>query len=358
MKLRVDIKRRVGTFHLDVSFAVEDKKLTAIFGPSGGGKTTILNCIAGVIAPSDGEISIDGTTLYSAKNRIDLPPEGRRMGYVFQEGLLFPHLTVEKNIFYGFRREDGGGGCHIAPQAVIDVLDIRHLLGKRPGQLSGGEQQRVAIARALLSHPRLLIFDEPVSALDWGLKSRFLGYLRRVKDEFRVPILYVTHALSEIMNLADEVIVVKDGRVLATGGVSSLFHYPHIFPIIEAEGLENVLTLKVLLHNTERGMTELALGGQRLVVPLGGPEPGSTVSVIVRAQDIIVSRERPTGLSARNILKGVVEDVSVVGNKAVLYVNPGERMIVEITRESLRELGIKKGETYFFIIKSNSIRVC
>ncbi|MEE9584523.1 MAG: molybdenum ABC transporter ATP-binding protein [Candidatus Brocadiales bacterium] len=356
MKLSVDIRRRAGTFYLDVAFSIE-KPLTAIFGPSGSGKTTILNCITGVVEPGDGEVSIDGKPLYSSKDRINLPPEDRSIGYVFQEGLLFPHLTVEKNIFYGFRQEDEAR-CHIVPQAVIDVLEIQNLLGKRPSRLSGGEQQRVAIARALLSHPRLLIFDEPVSALDWGLKSRFLGYLRRIKEEFRVPILYVTHALSEIMNLADEVIVVKDGRVLVTGGVSSLFHYPDIFPMIESEGLENVLTLKVLSHNKERGVTELGLGRQRLVVPLGGPESGSRVSAIVRAQDIIVSRERPTGLSARNILKGVVEDVSVVGSKAVLFVDLGEHIIVEITLESLKELGIDTGETYFFIIKSNSIRVC
>lgn len=356
MKLKVDIRRRAGTFYLDVAFSVE-KTLTAIFGPSGSGKTTILNCITGVIRPCDGEISIDGRPLYSSKDRINLPPENRHMGYVFQEGLLFPHLTVEKNIFYGFRQEDEAR-CHIAPQAVIDVLEIKSLLGKKPGRLSGGEQQRVAIARALLSHPQLLIFDEPVSALDWALKSRFLRYLKRIKEEFRVPILYVTHALSEIMNLADEVIVVKDGRVLATGGVSSLFHYPHIFPIIESEGLENVLTLKVLSHNKERGVTELELGNQRLVVPLSGVEIGSSVSVIVRAQDVIVSRERPRGLSARNILEGVVGDVSIAGSKAVLSVDLGGRMIVEITPEALRELGINVGEKYFFIIKANSIRVC
>ncbi|MDO8126994.1 MAG: TOBE domain-containing protein, partial [Candidatus Brocadiales bacterium] len=199
---------------------------------------------------------------------------------------------------------------------------------------------------------------EPVSALDWALKSRFLRYLKRIKEEFRVPILYVTHALSEIMNLADEVIVVKDGRVLATGGVSSLFHYPHIFPIIESEGLENVLTLKVLLHNKERGVTELELGNQRLLVPLSGAEIGSSVSVIVRAQDVIVSHEKPRGLSARNILEGVVGDVSIAGSKAVLSVDLGGRMIVEITPEALRELGINVGEKYFFIIKANSIRVC
>lgn len=356
MKLEVNIKRQIGTFHLDAAFKVE-KSLTAIFGPSGSGKTTILNCIAGVSKPSEGEIIIDGEPLYSSTRAINLPPERRGMGYVFQEGLLFPHLSVERNIFYGFREEDETR-CHIVPQAVIDILDIGNLLEKKPPQLSGGEQQRVAIARALLSHPRLLIFDEPVSALDWALKSRFLGYLKRVKEEFHVPILYVTHALSEIMNLADEVVVVKGGRVLASGGVSSLFHYPNIFPIIESEGLENVLTLKVLSHDRERGVTELGLGEQRLVVPLNVSEQGSLVSAIIRVQDIIVSRERPTGLSARNILEGVVEDISVVGNKAILYADLGERMIVEITREALEELEISIGKRYFFIIKSNSIRVC
>lgn len=357
MNLKVNIRRQAGTFHLDVAFSVE-KPLTAIFGPSGSGKTTILNCISGVIEPHDGEISIGGMPLYSSEDGVNLPPESRNIGYVFQEGLLFPHLTVEKNIFYGFNPADESR-CHIVPQAVIDVLDIENFLGKKPRQLSGGEQQRVSIARALLSHPRLLIFDEPVSALDWGLKSRFLGYLKRIKEEFHVPILYVTHAFSEIMNLADEVIVIKDGRVLATGGISSLFHYPEIFPIIESGGLENVLTLKVLSHNEKRGVTQLGLGGGRqLVVPLGGPEPGETVSAIVRAQDILVSRQRPVGLSARNILEGTVKDVSVAGSKAVLSVDLGERIIVEITHEALRELEIETGRTYFFIIKSNSIRVC
>jgi molybdate transport system ATP-binding protein len=218
--LSVDVEKRLGEFSIAVRFETADGA-TALFGPSGAGKTSIVNMIAGLVAPDRGRIALDDVVLFDAATRINLPPHRRRIGYVFQEGRLFPHLSVAQNLDYG--RWIGGLPRDATERArVIDLLNIGHLLSRRPGHLSGGERQRVAVGRALLMKPRLLLLDEPLASLDRGRKLEILPYLARLRDEAKVPMIYVSHQAGEILRLASQVVRIEDGRVLAVGGLELL----------------------------------------------------------------------------------------------------------------------------------------
>ena len=214
MSFDIDISSRRGDFDLAVAFKVEPG-LTALFGPSGAGKTTVLNMIAGVATPDRGRIAVDGTVLFDSAARIDLKPERRRVGYIFQDARLFPHISVEANLLYGYKL---AAARYAEPEHIIALLGIGHLLTRRPGSLSGGEQQRVAIGRAILASPRLLLMDEPLASLDEERKAEILPYIERLRDDVRIPILYVTHARAEVERLAGAVIRLAGGRIAGEAG--------------------------------------------------------------------------------------------------------------------------------------------
>jgi molybdate transport system ATP-binding protein len=214
--LAVDVEKRLGTFSLQASFKTEGGA-TALFGPSGAGKTSLANMIAGLIAPDRGRIVLDDAVLFDSDARINVPAHRRRIGYVFQEGRLFPHLTVASNLDYG-RRMFGLARDPAELKRIVDLLDIGHLLDRRPGKLSGGERQRVAVGRALLMRPRLLLLDEPLASLDAARKREILPYLEKLRDEGRVPMIYVSHYPGELRRIATSVVRIEAGRVTATGG--------------------------------------------------------------------------------------------------------------------------------------------
>jgi molybdate transport system ATP-binding protein len=213
--LAVHAEKHLGEFDINVSFN-SDSGATALFGPSGAGKTSIINMVAGLLRPDHGRIVLDGETLFDEAARIDVPAWRRRIGYVFQEGRLFPHLTVQRNLDYG-RWMGGHATDPAASNRVVELLNIGHLLERRPGKLSGGERQRVAVGRALLMRPRLLLLDEPLASLDTARKRDILPYLERLRDEARVPIIYVSHNAAEVRRIASHVVRIEDGRVIATG---------------------------------------------------------------------------------------------------------------------------------------------
>jgi molybdate transport system ATP-binding protein len=218
--LAIDVEKRLGHFTLAAKFTASDGA-TALYGPSGSGKTTIANLVAGLLTPDRGRIALDEAVLFDAIARIDVPPHRRRIGYVFQEGRLFPHLTVRRNLHYGrwmsgLARDDAEAG------RIVQLLDVGHLLDRRPGHLSGGERQRVAIGRALLMRPRLLLLDEPLASLDSGRKHEILPYLLRLRDDAKVPMLYVSHHAPELKRIATSVACVSDGRIVAQGGLDLL----------------------------------------------------------------------------------------------------------------------------------------
>jgi molybdate transport system ATP-binding protein len=355
VSLSVDIAHRLGAFELRAAFETAGR-LTALFGRSGAGKTTIVDAIAGLMRPDRARISVDGQTFVDTERRIFVPKHRRRIGYVFQEGRLFPHLTVRQNLLYG--RWFSGSRGHAADLAeIVDLLGVGHLLKRRPASLSGGEKQRVAIGRALLASPRLLLMDEPLASLDEGRKAEILPYVERLRDETRIPIVYVSHSVAEVARLATSVVVLSEGRVERVGPVAEVLAQPGIFPLAGRHEAGGVLTARIASHDAADGLSALRTRAGALVVPRIEAPVGAELRVVVRARDVILATERPAGLSALNVLPAVVAEIGDVSGPIVdvgLDLG-GERLLARITRRSLRRLEIAPGRPIFAVLKTVAV---
>ena len=393
----LNFRKRLGNFTLRLDCTLT-KKVTAFLGESGSGKSTLLNCISGILTPDEGEIAFGDEVLDDAKARIHQPPEKRRFGYVFQEGYLFPHLTVEQNIRYG-EPYRGGARLKNAPTAlshgepsrsggarlknaptelnhgellknaptdllskVIDTLEIGTLLKRYPRQLSGGQRQRVAIARALAMEPRLLLMDEPLASLDHGLKHRILPYLHHVKETFDVPMLYVTHSISEALAIADEAFLLTDGEITASGEPHQLLTAPAALPIAQLTGVENILSLPIASSDKVSGITALQIGSQRIVVPYTDEarlqSMSQDVPIAIRAEDILISLEPNLPISARNILKGILREMHRAGDRTLLTIDvEGHPLSVKITHDAREQLQLREGMSCYCVIKANAINL-
>ncbi len=350
IRIHLNFRKRLGGFVLDVDCELA-KKVSAFLGASGSGKSTLLNCISGTVSPDAGEIVFGGEMLYSSATGINLPPEKRRFGYVFQEGYLFPHLTVAQNIRYGQPKSRDS-------TTVIDILEISGLLQRYPKQLSGGQRQRVAIARALAMEPRMLLMDEPLASLDNTLKARIIPYLHHVKDAFDIPILYVTHAFSEVLALADEAFLLSDGKITATGEPHHLLTAPSAMPIAQLTGVENILSLPVMLSDKARGVTSLEIGSQQLVIPYTDADIGTLLPVAIRAEDVIISLAPDLPISARNILRGTIQKMDVVGERTLVSIRvEAHPLSVKITHEARAQLDLQVGLSVYCVIKANAINL-
>ena len=355
--LKVEIEHRLGAFALDIRFA-SGRGLTALFGRSGAGKTSVVNAIAGLIRPQRGHIAIDGTVLFDGERGVFVPTHRRRIGYVFQEGRLFPHLSVRQNLLFGRWFTPRGAGTARFDD-VVELLGIGPLLSRRPGRLSGGEKQRVAIGRALLANPRLLLMDEPLAALDMARKDEILPYLERLRDHADVPIVYVSHAASEVARLATTIVLIADGRVQAVGPVAEIMGRAGQYPLAGGFEAGAVLAVTVAAHDPRWGLTELAGGFGRLTVPRLDLPVGSPLRVRIRARDVILATERPSGISALNVLAGAVEVLAPIGEDALevqLRLGAGaERLLARITRRSGDALGLAPGRPVFALVKTVAI---
>ena len=355
MTLEVDVALSRPSFELAASFRT-GPGVTALFGRSGSGKTTLVNMVAGLIRPDRGRILVDGRALFDSAARIDLPSHRRRVGYVFQESRLFPHLTVRQNLLYGswFRGQSFRLG---SIDQIVELLGIGDLLMRRPASLSGGEKQRVSIGRAVLSDPAMLLMDEPLASLDEARKGEILPYLERLRDELDLPILYVSHSVPEVVRLATTMIVLSAGKVLANGPVEEVMGRPELFPAAGRYEAGSVLDARVVAHDAEFGLTELETAGGVLRVPRLDNAVGSRLRVLIRARDVMIATERPHQISALNILAGRIvalqDDGRPIGEATIAV---GEGAIrARITRRSMSQLGLAPGREVFAVVKTVAI---
>ena len=353
--LEVDVEHRLGAFELDVHFR-SGRGLTALFGRSGAGKTLIVNAIAGLIRPKRGRIAVDGVVLLDTEHGICAPTHRRRVGYVFQEGRLFPHLTVRQNLLFGrWFALSSRASTHL--DDVVELLGIEPLLDRRPGRLSGGEKQRVAIGRALLAQPRLLLMDEPLASLDARRKDEILPYLERLRDQASVPIVYVSHSIAEVTRLATTVVLISDGWVRAVGPVQEIMGRADLYPLVGQFEAGAVLAARIAGHDPRWRLTELSGSFGRLVIPRLDAPVGTALRLRIRARDVILAVLPPTGISALNVLSGRVEELVPIEEGALeVQLRVGnERLLARVTRRSGEALGLAAGREVFAVLKTVAI---
>ncbi|MEO5615439.1 MAG: molybdenum ABC transporter ATP-binding protein [Cypionkella sp.] len=349
MTFSVALNHRFPGFALDVAFEAPPG-LTALFGKSGSGKTSVINAVAGILHPDQGRICAEGTTLLDTGKAIDLPPHRRRLGYVFQDARLFPHLSVRQNLSYGRWFARPSKGPHF--DDIIDLLGLNALLNRRPGALSGGEKSRTAIGRALLSNPALLLMDEPFAALDEARKAELLPYIETLRDHTQIPILYVSHALAEVARLATTIVVLDQGKTLRAGPATDLLADPDLAPTLGIRDAGAVLTATITAQNPD-GLTQLHTHGGPLWLPKIAAAPGTKLRIRIAAQDVILSRQRPEGLSALNILQATITEIRLSDDGALIQLGLGpEHLLARITRRSAEALTLAPGQTVFAIVKS------
>ncbi|NLS05827.1 molybdenum ABC transporter ATP-binding protein [Rhizobium sp. P32RR-XVIII] len=354
MTLTIETKHRFGAFTLDAAFTSK-AGLTALFGRSGSGKTSMIRIIAGLVRPDEGLVVLDGEPLTDTAKGIFVPRHRRRFGYVFQDGRLFPHLNVRNNLSYGswFAAKAPGAGSF---DRIVDLLGIESLLDRRPSTLSGGEKQRVAIGRALLSSPRLLLMDEPLAALDETRKAEILPYLERLRDETEIPIVYVSHSIAEVARLANQVVVMRDGRVEAAGNATDVLSRPSAAEDPRDAGalLEGIVEKLDEKHR----LATLVLKTSRLYVPAAGVSQGKRVRVHIPSREVMLATTRPEGLSALNIIEGSVRKISPEddGTVEVEIDCGGDIILSRITMLSAERLDLVSGKPVFAVVKSVALQ--
>jgi molybdate transport system ATP-binding protein len=353
MTLSVSLRHQFEDFRLAVDFEAPPG-VTALFGRSGAGKSTLVNAVAGLLNPDEGRIVLQGQVMLDTASGVRVPAHRRRLGYVFQDGRLFPHLSVRQNLLYGrwFAPKGPGAGF----ERIVDLLGIGPLLNRRPGGLSGGEKQRVAIGRAILANPRLLLMDEPLAALDEPRKAEILPYLERLRDELGLPILYVSHAMAEIARLATTVVVLDGGRVLASGPAAEVLSDARTAPALGLREVGAIVTARLVTHEDD-GLSRLETSAGPLWLPLIEAATGTTIRLRILAQDVILATEAPRALSALNVLPGRVVDIRQGDGPGVLVqlALGDERLLARVTRRSVKTLGLTAGMPVHAVLKAVSV---
>lgn len=354
--LDVHIRKQIGAFVLDARFSTRARGLTALFGASGSGKSTIVAAIAGLLEPDAGRIVAGGETLFDSERGIDVAVERRRVGYVFQDARLFPHLKVRDNLAYGLKRAPSGSRL-IALDTIVDLLGIGHLLDRRPLRLSGGEKQRVAIGRALLAQPRLLLMDEPLASLDAARRLEILPYIERLRDELGLLIVYVSHSVDEVLRLANTIVIVEAGRVVAQGSPMALSMRMDLQPLGGRFEAGSVIEGRVARHDEVHQLTHIVVGSRSLLLPRFDMPLGAGVRVRVRARDVMLALAPPVGLSVQNALEAVVTEISKEpGPYAEIKVDAdGIMLLARVTRDSVQRLDLAAGRRVYALIKSVAI---
>ncbi len=352
MTLCVALSHTYPGFTLDVTFEV-NARVTALFGPSGSGKSTIINAVAGLLRPDAGQIKAGAHVLTDTNHRINVPPHLRRVGYVFQDARLFPHLTVQQNLAFGgwFAPKS-----NVSFGEVVAMLGLNPLLTRRPGTLSGGERQRVAIGRALLANPQILLMDEPLAALDEGRKAEILPYLEHLRDRAEMPILYVSHSVAEVARLASSVIMLQAGKILRSGTVAEVFSDPSLVTSLGVRDAGSVIEAVVAAQDDD-GLTRLETSAGPIWLPRVSASIGTRIRIRIAAQDVMLALARPQGMSALNILPATVAALrSGDGPGAIVQLQVGKDLLLaRITRRSATTLGLAVGKEIFAVLKSVAV---
>jgi molybdate transport system ATP-binding protein len=357
MTLSFALQHRFPSIRMDIAFQVPSPGLTALFGPSGSGKSTIINAAAGLLRPDICRITVNGTTLADTEAGIWLPPEKRRVGLVFQDSRLFPHMSVATNLRFGLRRAVTQDGVDF--DEIVDLLGIGALLDRRPKTLSGGETQRVAIGRALLAQPHLLLMDEPLASLDAARKAEILPFLTRLKTALRLPILYVTHAIDEVARLADSLVLLEAGHVIGFGPLSEVAVRTDL-PLAQRDDAAAVLLAQVAENVPSRQLTRLDAAGATVWVPLLDLPEGTACRIRIPAREVILAARSPEAISLHNIVPGTVRRIAddPTRRSAIVEVAlPAGALLSRVTPDAVSRLGLSPGEPVLALIKSTSIEV-
>ena len=350
--IELRFRKQLGALELDVDVALPAQGISALFGRSGAGKTSLINAVAGIVTPDDGVIRVGDRVFFDRARDIDLPLEQRGIGYVFQDARLFPHLNVAGNLRYGLKRSRDTQA--IEWSSVIDVLGLAHLLDRRPHHLSGGERQRVALGRALLRQPALLLMDEPLASLDAPRKAEVLPYIERLAHEFDLPVLYVSHSIDEVTRLARHLVIVSEGRTVASGELAHIMSLPEHSPLVGRYEAGSVIDCAVAQHDDRYGMTTLRFADGQIRVPRVDLATGTPVRVRIRARDVALALTQPVDVSITNQLAGHVLSMTPrEGPYVDVAVDLGSTSIrALITRESCDRLQLAIGMRVWAMVKS------
>ena len=348
MSLDVDVRHTLGSFTLDARFTAPPG-VTALFGRSGAGKSTLVNIVAGLIRPQRGKVIVDGQALVDTERGVFVSRHRRRVGYVFQDSRLFPHLSVRQNLLYGRWFATGGGGASGDFASVVELLGIGAFLDRRPDSLSGGEKQRVAIGRALLAKPRLVLMDEPLASLDEARRAEIMPYIERLRDDAGVPILYVSHSIVEVARLATTVVILGNGAVTAVGPVADTL------PLADADDGGSVIDAIVARHDETFQLSMLSSRAGDLQVPRLAAPVGASVRAYIRSRDVMLSLRPPQDISALNVLSGTIATITPRGAQADVSLDcNGATLLARITSKSVERLALAPGRPVHDVVKSVS----
>ena len=361
LMLKVDIKFQRGAFLLDTRFAAPVPGVTALFGRSGCGKTTLVNLLAGLITQGEGRITLGDEVWFDSSRGICVPAERRRVGYVFQDARLFPHYSVRGNLLYGAPRADAAGSASAGAlaarnfDAVIELLGLGTLLARRPSALSGGEKQRVALGRALLTQPRLLLLDEPLASLDARRRDEVLPYLAQLRDHFAIPMVFVSHQFDEVLRVATHLVAMDAGHVVAAGDIGTVSLSPALGDIVGPDAAGAVVEGIVADIDAVSRLATIAVGTEKLKVSAGSLIAGQAARVHLLARDVILATEEPRGLSVRNQLRGHICGITQDGAGDLVEVEAGGvKLLARVTAAATRELKLAPGVPVWVLVKAVS----
>lgn len=349
--LHIDVKKQLGTLPLEAHLDIPSQGVTALFGLSGSGKSSLINLVSGLINPDEGVIALNDRELFNSAENVCVPINQRNIGYVFQDARLFPHYTVNGNLRYGMKNTSKDEFNYI-----VELLGIGHLLKRYPITLSGGEKQRVAIGRALLTDPEILLMDEPLSALDLPRKRELMNYLERLSKEINIPILYVTHSLDELLRLAERVVLLTNGKVEAYDVLENIWESPLFLPWKQENEQSAVLSLPVFMHNPSYKMTALSIGDQNIWINQVEAQINEKVRICIHSSDVSISLNKVEQSSIRNTLYGRIVKILELENRVDLKLDiGGKHLWASISKWSFHDLALQLGQLVYAQIKAISV---